>query len=169
MTWNDNSSGASIHTWRERLACRERQALSPSDFNLTDLLYRGFRMDDLDDEGVLDAESLRFPDLSCNWDRFSIPHDVRYRKPKCENDGCYAITVDVARFKSFATPVHYPLCNQEPENYSHVEIRELYEAESVTSTPPRNRKNRNKRSKVLRLEWRVNVVINLQRLIEPIN
>src|SRR5260370_17205798 len=125
-------------------------------------------MDDLDDEGVLDAECLRFPDLSCNWDRFSIPHDVRYRKPKCENDGCYAITVDVARFKSFATPVHYPLCNQEPENYSHVEIRELYEGEPETYTPPRNRKNRNKRSKLFRFQRRVKPVFHLQRPIDPL-
>ncbi len=124
-------------------------------------------MDDLDEQGELDAESLRFPDLSCNWGCFSIPHDVRFRMPGCENDGCYAITVEAARFKSIATPVHEPLCNQELENYSHVEIRELLEGESVTSTPSRNRKNRNKQRKVLRLEWRVNVVRNLRRLIEP--
>jgi hypothetical protein len=131
------------------------------------LLYRGFRLDDLDDEGELDAESLRLPDLSCNWSRFSIPHDVRYRMPGCESDGCYSITVEVARYNSFATPVHEPICQQDPENYSHTEIREVYEGESIISAPPKNRKSRSQQRKVLRLEWRVNVVTKLQRLIEP--
>jgi hypothetical protein len=55
--------------------CRGRQALPPSEFHLSDELYRGFTADDLDEEGRLDAESLRLPDLSCNWSRFSIPED----------------------------------------------------------------------------------------------
>jgi hypothetical protein len=116
----------------------------------------------------LDAESLRMPDLSCNWSRFSIPHDVRHRLPGCENDGCYPFTVEVARYKSFATPVHEPLCNVPTENYSHAEVRELYEGESVMSVPPRQRKSRSKQRKVLRLEWRINIVTRLQRLIEPV-
>jgi hypothetical protein len=84
--------------------------------------------------------------------------------PGCEKDGCYAIRVEVARYKSFATPVHEPLCGGETENYSHVEVRELYEGEPVTSVPPKKRK---KRRKVLRLEWRVNIINKLQRIIEP--
>ena len=86
--------------------------------------------------------------------------------PACEGDGCYAITVEIARFKMVATAVHDPLCDQKPNNYAHVEVRELYADESVTSTPPKSRKKRKSR-KVLRAEWRTNIVNRLERLVEP--
>jgi hypothetical protein len=95
------------------LACADRLILTPADVRLDDKLYRGFRSEELDDEGKLDADTLRLPDLSCNWNRFSIPHDIRYRMPGCEQDGCYAITVETARYKSFATPCHDPMCGAE--------------------------------------------------------
>lgn len=138
--------------------------MTPADFRLDDRLYRGFRADELDDDGKLDVDTLRLPDLSCNWSRFSIPHDVRFRMPGWELDGCYAITVETARYKSFATPCHDPRCNEEPENYAHVEVRELYESEPVTSTPPRNRK---KKRKAMRSEWKTNIINTLERLLEP--
>ena len=87
----------------------------------------------------------------------------------CENDGCYAFTVEVARYKTVATPVHEPLCGErERENYSHIEVREILEGESILAIPPRNRKTGGRQRKVLRLEWRVNIVNHLQRLIEPV-
>jgi hypothetical protein len=127
-------------------------------------LFRGFKSDEVDDGGIIDVDTLRLPDLSCNWDRFSIAEDIRYRLPGCEKDGCYAVTVEVVRFKSFATPCHDPICDVPDENYSHTEVRELLESESVFCTPP---KNRRKRRKVLRGEWKTNFVNNLKRVFEP--
>jgi hypothetical protein len=131
---------------------------------LSDKLFRGFKADELDDGGLIDADTLRLPDMSCNWDRFSLPEDVRHRLPGCDEDGCYAITVEVARFRSFATPCHDPICDGQNQNYSHVEIRELLESESVLESPPKNRK---KRRKVLRGEWKTNVVNHIERIFEP--
>jgi hypothetical protein len=130
---------------------------------LRDKLYRGFKAEELDDGGLIDTDTLRLPDLSCNWDRFSLAADIRHR-PGCERDGCYAITVEIARYKSFATPCHDPICGVDFENYPHVEIRELLETETVLDTPPKNRK---KRRKVLRGEWKTNIVNNLERVFEP--
>jgi hypothetical protein len=84
--------------------------------------------------------------------------------PGCERDGCYSITVEVARYESFATPCHDPICEEEVENYSHVEIREFLEEESVLDEPPKERK---KRRKVLRGEWKTNIINNLKREFEP--
>jgi hypothetical protein len=149
------------------LACRGRPTLSPSDFKATDKLFRGFKADELDDSGLIDIDTLRFPDMSCNWERFSSAEDVRHRMGGCEKDGCYAFTVEVARYKSIATTCHDPICGEEYENYSHVEIRELLENESVVSVPPKNRKSRNKKRKVLRAEWKTNIVNHIQRVFEP--
>lgn len=150
-TPNSNATSSSYLTnaWRERLQCNGRPTLQPTDFRPSDLLYRGFRADELDDEGAIDVDTLRFPDLSCNWNRFSIPQDVRVRMPSCEDDGCYSITVEVARYESFATPVHDPICEGESQNYSHVEIRELAGGETIESV------------------WRVNFINKLTRHFEP--
>jgi len=75
--------------------------------------------------------------------------------------------VDDVRFKSFATTCHYPLCGEDPEIYAHVEVRELLEGEPIIFEPPRDRKKKSKRRKVLRAEWRTNFVNKLERLIEP--
>lgn len=158
---------SSIPDWRERLDCRGRVELNASEFAAEDLLYRGFRKDDLDDEGKIDVNTLRMPDLSCNWSRFSIAEDARKRMPGCEHDGCYAIAVSDVRYKEFATPAHDPLCGTEPENYSHVEIREVLEGESLLSSPPKGRKPSGKQRKVLRLEWRTHLVNQLQWQFEP--
>jgi hypothetical protein len=166
-TTSDRSSPLSTISWRERLACRGRPTLSPSDFAPRDQLFRGFKSDEVDDGGAIDIDTLRLPDMSCNWSRFSVAEDVRYRMPGCEKEGCYAFTIEVARYKSIAIPCHDPICGVESENYSHVEIRELLENESDTFVPPKGRKSRGKQRKVLRAEWKTNIVNNLDRLFEP--
>jgi hypothetical protein len=153
--------------WRERLECQGREPLDVAEFGVDDLLYRGFRLDELDVDGKIDIETLRMPDLSCNWSRFSIPEDVKRRMPGCERDGCYALKVADTQYKDFATPVHDPICDQEPQNYSHTELRELLEGEPLASTPPKNRKPSSKQRKRLRQEWRTQLINKLQRLIEP--
>jgi hypothetical protein len=141
--------------------------MSPSDFRLSDKLYRGYQADELDEDGRIDVNTIRFPDLSSNWDRFSIPHDVRHRLPDCDKDGCYSFTVESARFESFATPCHHPIRRNPIDNYSHTEVRELAEGESLLSVPPRERKGRSKRAKELRSRWRTNLVNTLQIEFEP--
>lgn len=147
---------------RWRLACRGRKKYAPADFRSSELLYRGFAVDELDDEGNLDTNTLRLPDMSCNWGRFSIPDDIRYREHGRRTDGCYAITVETVHYKSFATPCHAPLCRVSSVNYSHVEARELYTDEPATNEPEKGRK---KRRKALRGEWKTNIVNNLNVLI----
>ncbi len=170
-TSNKPSSSPLIHDWRERLECRDRPTLSPTDFDVSDMLYRGFSSDDLDDEGKIDIDSIKLADLSCNWGRFSVPHDVRHRAGGRSDDGCYGFSVEVARYKAVATPVHVPLCHDDPENYAHVEVRTLRDKEDVLSAPLKGRKNsKTRKQKQLRAEWRTHLVNSIQqhgRIIEP--
>jgi hypothetical protein len=114
---------------------------------------------------MIRIETIRFPDFSCNWSRFSLPSDVRYRLNGRPTDGAYAFTVEIARYKSIATPVHDPLYSP-MENYSHVEVRELLDGESVFSEPPRCRKKK-KSGRARRLEYRQNLLNGLHVELEP--
>ena len=144
-----------------RLKICGRPKLSPEDFEVEDRLYVGFDNDDLDPAtGDLIPERIRFPDFSCNWSQFSEPADVRLRPNGQETDGCYSFTVQVARYKEMATPVHDPICAPDYENYAHVEVRELRPGESIFSEPPRGRKSGSKGRKDLRLEYRQNILNN---------
>lgn len=144
-----------------------------SEFSPSDKLFRGFKTSELDEHGELDADTLRLPDLSCNWDRFSLPDDIRYRMPGCDADGCYSITVATVRYNSFANVVHDPICGKAPnrvENYAHVEVRELRDEEGFDTVPPKGRKKRSgKAHKLLRFKWRTNIVNNLVREFEPMS
>ena len=78
-------------------------------------------------------------------------------------DGCYRFTTEHARYRGVANPVHAPLCDCEPENYSHTELRGLKEGESVEFEPPAGRKHsRGTKAKALRFEWRVNLSKRLE-------
>jgi len=134
---------------------------NPSDFDLSDRLFRGFRKKDLDEFGEIHVNSIRFPDFSCNWGRFSAPEDVKQRNNGLDTDGCYAFTVEVSRYKNMATPCHDP----NPTNYAHVEVRQLHPDENVFEAPPHGRPKFG--SKFMRIEYRKHVIYNLERLIEP--
>lgn len=142
-----------------RLRIRGRSALPCSAFEAEEKLYHGFSVEDLDDLDNIKIETIRFPDFSCNWSRFSIAADVRLRENGQLTDGAYAFTIETARYKSFATPVHDPL-RRPVENYAHVEVRELIEGESVLEAPPKNRRKR-KSAKSRRLEYRQNLLNRL--------
>jgi len=139
---------------------------NPSDFNVSDRLYRGFRKSDLDESGKILMNSIRFPDFSCNWERFSTPEDVKRRNNGLETDGCYAFTVEVSRYKDMATPCHDPNPPNDPNNYAHVEVRQLGNGESVFEAPTQGR-TKKLWSNSKRNEYRQNIVYNLERLIEP--
>jgi hypothetical protein len=130
---------------------------------LEDHLYRAFSLADLDDAGNIDVASFESSDLSCNWSRFAIASDIRHRENGRPTDGCYSITVEVARYRRMATPCHDPIQTPEFENYAHVEIRWLHSGESVLDSPPHGRKNRSgKAAKADRLAWRTNAVRQLR-------
>lgn len=144
---------------------------SPSDFYSDDKLYRGFKKSDLDQiSGNLEANSIRFPDFSCNWDKFSKPEDIKLRNNGAPSDGCYSFTVEQSRFKEMATPCHDPL--KKEKNYSHTEVRQLKNEEPINFEPPKNRKLEKQIhgwSKSQRLTYRQNLVFHLVREIEPTN
>ena len=143
----------------DNLKIKDRFKRPVTDFNNEDKLYRGFNHYSLDQENnKIRIETIRFPDFSCNWSKFSTPQDVRYRKNSDINDGCYSFTVKTARYKGYANPVHDPIKEDIYENYAHVEVRELYEGEDFNSEPP---KQRPKRRKSLRHEYRQNMLNNL--------
>jgi len=133
--------------------------------NPEDKLYHGFALDDLDGNHIK-IETIRFPDFSCNWARFSQPSDVRFRENGRPDEGAYAFAIVTARYNCIATAVHDPL-RVPKENYSHVEVRELIEGESVHDEPPRNRKPKSKKSKKRRLEYRQNLLNSLDVVLQP--
>jgi hypothetical protein len=156
--WSGYSTSSSADRKR-RLAIRGRLTLNNGEFGLRDRLYRGFCLADLEDNGNIDVASFESRDLSCNWDRFSLPSDIRHRECGRESDGCYSITVETARYNNLATACHEPIQPPSYENYAHVEIRWLHPGEDAFVAPPHGRKNRSgKTAKSERLAWRTNAV-----------
>ncbi len=131
----------------KHLLINGRNRLTPADFLPQDKLYRGFVIDDLHIDNKINFTTIRFPNTSCNWERFSNPEDVRLRPNGKITDGCYSFTVEASRYKNIATPVHDPINESEYENYSHVEIRALYDDEDILFEPPKDRKKRGSKSR----------------------
>lgn len=112
----------------------------------------------MEDAETLKLETLQAPDLSCNSADYSEPKDVRYRENGLPTDGCYSFSLVTVRFDSMANAVHAPLCDEDPENYSHVELRSLRDGEAITFEPEANRtRSKSKGAKRRRLAWRVNL------------
>lgn len=156
----------STSDWKQRLAFNGRAKLACTAFSETDRLFRGFRKAELDPHtGQLDIDSLsaslKLPDLSCNWDRYSHPEDVRFRKPGCEREGCYSFTVAAVRFESYANAIHDPTTVEGTENYAHVEIRPLRELDTFEVEIPHGQTLKdNKSAKKIRQRWRTNIANN---------
>ena len=139
-----------------RLYVRGRQKLPTSSFKDTDKLYRAFTREELEDDENIGLNAIKSTDISCNWSRFSKPEDLRYRKNAKDGEGCYSFTVVTSRYNNSANPVHYPIPDNDPyPNYSHVEVRQLYEGEDILFEPPRGRK---KKYPAKRLEYRKNLL-----------
>ncbi len=130
-------------------------------FTENDNLYHGYVLGDYDTEqSIIRTETIRFPDFSCNWCKYSNPEDVRHRAIGLSTDGCYSFNVGVARYNNMATPVHDPLDDVNHPNYSHVEVRSLRNGEDPENyVPERGRKLRGSKSK--KLEYRQNLVNKL--------
>ena len=138
-------------------------------FTHTDLLYRGFDEEDVDElTDSIKLAHLTSPDYSCNWSRYSDPEDIRYREGGTKDDGCYSITVEDAKYKRVATPVHAPLEEEDYENYAHVDVRLLHPEDSDGYLPEQGRpKLTGKIQKKLRNVYRQYIVNNLKIEILP--
>lgn len=160
------------NNYPSHLLLNGRIKLSTKKFKSSDKLFHGFEKSEINDllpEPKLNLETIRFPDFSCNWDQFSSPEDIRFRKNGKYTDGCYSFTVETSRFENIATPVHDPLKIDDYENYAHVEVREIYEdqGEDIYFEPPKGRKRSSKKRKDLRQKYRQNIVNNLNIEISP--
>lgn len=142
----------------ERLKINNRKILSIENFEDTEKLYHGYLNNELDENGYLKLETLRFPDFSCNWSKFSRPYDIWYRMPNFSKDeGCWYITVAHAKFENIALPVHDPIdgkTKEANENYSHTELRATRTTDRLNEEPPRNRRINNSKKK---LEYRTHI------------
>lgn len=153
----------------------QRRKYTPSEFGPEDLLFRGCCLDDFVDRKAvrenLNANAIRFPNFSCNWGRFSTPESVKTRAGGRETDGCFAFTVAVARFREMATPCHDPYPAGDPENYAHVEVRQLRPNEGVYYEPEKERKKLKSAadgwSHSEKLRYREHVAENIDVLIAP--
>ncbi|MCK4907393.1 MAG: hypothetical protein KAS64_07580 [Spirochaetes bacterium] len=143
----------------EHLRINSRKKLNNSEFKDEDKLYRSYNKDQTDEKGDIRIEIIRFPDMSCNWDRFSVPIDiVEHRENGNKNDGCYSFTVLVSRFENIATPVHDPKEDQKYPNYSHVEVRILKAGQTILDEPQKGNKLRSNSKK---MNYRINIQNNL--------
>ncbi|MBF0338204.1 MAG: hypothetical protein HQL05_10265 [Nitrospirae bacterium] len=149
----------------EYLRINGRKRCLPNEFNQSDKLYRSYELADLDDSGRISLETIKFPDVSFNWSKFSEPKDIIYRKNGRPTDGCYSITVETSRFENIATPVHDPIDDYDNPNYAHVEIRVLKDGEDFNFEPSKGRKLN---SKAKKLRYRQNIRKNHVKEIYPV-
>jgi hypothetical protein len=149
-----------------------RYKYSPCDFRPTERIFRGFRLSDVENGSEeIKANSIRFPDFSCNWERFSRPKDVKKRAGGLKTDGCYSFRIETSRYNKMATTCHDPNPIEDPKNYAHVEVRQLLPTENVFDEPPKKRELKKEKegwSPSLKLQYRQNIVFNLTIEIAPI-
>ncbi len=145
----------------QNLLIKGRKQLPTSSFQDQEKLYRAYDKDDIDEKEEIGLETIRFPDFSCNWSKFSKPQDILFIKNAKKNDGCYSFTVLTSRYNSMATPVHEPIDDYKYPNYSHVEVRELKPGENIHFDPPKGRKSKSKIAKDRRMVYRHNLLRNL--------
>ncbi|KJU84489.1 hypothetical protein MBAV_003316 [Candidatus Magnetobacterium bavaricum] len=149
----------------DHLRINGRNICLPSEFNKSDKLYRSYDRYDLDDSGEIRETTIRFPDVSFNWSRFSEPGDIIYRKNGKPTDGCYSITVETSRFENIANPVHDPINDDDNPNYAHVEVRVLKDGEDFNFEPPKGRKLN---SKATKFKYRRNILNNHTKETYPV-
>lgn len=157
----------SLDNYPEELCIQGRPQIPTSEFKTDDKLYHAFNQYDLDDEGEIKPETIRFPDFSCNWNRFSLPYHVRFRINGNMQDGCYSFIVETARYLKMANVVHDPIDDPEYPNYSHIEVRRLKENEDIDFEPPKGRKWKSGSTKLSKkMKYRQNIKNNLKIELE---
>lgn len=129
-------------------------------FELSDLLYRGFSLDEYDAAAdSLRVECVWSPDFSCDWSRYSEPTDIKFRKNGKDTDGCYAFSVEIAHYEKLAKAVHDPIDDAEYPNFAHVEVRATRTTDDESTIPPKGRKIS---STAKKLAYRQNIVNKLE-------
>jgi hypothetical protein len=139
----------------------------PVDYLPKERLFVGYRKADIN-EGTEDLELnfFRFPDFSCNWERFSKAEDVRLRENGLPTDGSISLLVETTQHQKMATPCHDPV----PKIYAHSEVRQLTDSEPLTFEPPKERKLvSNNWSKSKRREYRQYLANNHEIEIEALS
>lgn len=139
----------------QNLLIKGRKKLPTASFQDQEKLYRSYDKDDLDENDKIKLETIKFPDLSCNWSKFSIPKDILFARNAKPTDGCYSFNVITSRYKKMATPVHDPIEDKKFPNYAHVEVRALRENEDIYTEPHKRRKIH---SRIKKLEYRQNLL-----------
>lgn len=132
----------------KNLLINGRKKLPSSAFQNQQKLYRSYDLEALVENDKIKLERIKFPDLSCNWSKFSIPSDILFRENANQTDGCYSFTVKTSRYKNIATPVHDPKDDNEFPNYAHAGVRVLKKGEDISIEPPKNRKLKSKSKKL---------------------
>lgn len=151
----------------KELYINDRPRLPVIEFKSEEKLFHGFTKDDLSENNEIIPESIRFPDFSCNWSRFSKPIHVRFRENGSLDDGCYSFTVETARYEEMANVVHDPIDDPEYPNYSHVEVRRLKEGENINIEPPKGRQWKSGKTRLsAKMRYRQNIKNNLLVEIE---
>ena len=150
-----------------------RYRFVPPDFHPLEKLYRAFRkIDQPEPMSDLRANSFTFPNISCNWSRFSKPKDVRKRPGGLPTEGCYSFTVEQARYEGMVNTCHDPFPITDRKNYAHTELRQLMPGEGITFEPPGNRAKLEKAGQgwppSKRLAYRQYISLHLNREIEPL-
>jgi hypothetical protein len=150
-----------------------RHRFVPSDFHPLERLYRRFRIiDQPDPMSELRANSFSFPNISCNWSRFSKPKDVRKIPDSLPTDGCYSFTIEQARYEGMVNACHDPFPITNKRNYAHTELRQLKPGEGIAFEPPGDRAKLEKAkdgwSNAKKLAYRQYISLNLKREIEPL-
>jgi len=148
---------------KNRLKISGRIKQQQVSFGDLDRLYRKYKSVHLDSNGDIEVNLIPFPDMSCNWSKFSNSVDVLYNPESrscTEELGCYSFTVKDSRYKNIATPVHDPIIKENYENYAHIEIRPLIENEDIYFEPPQGRNKA--MNKAIKLEYRTNLKNNIK-------
>ena len=110
--------------------------------------------------------------ISCYWSRFAKPVDVRKRRKDRKQDGCYSFTVENARYNGKASTCHDPNPKLNPNNYAHMEFRQLRQNDDPFYEPPKDCKRLEKAadgwSKSSRLAYREHISRCLIIEVEPL-
>lgn len=164
-----------IPRYLHRNGCEDDQ-----EFTCSCILFRSCQIDDFEGEdknkpfSKLKTDRIKLNGLSCNWDKYSEPEDLVYRKNGSPLDGCFAIPVSIiieeqqytnGKFGPIAKPVHCPDDDELTPNFAHAEIRAIKETDpnspDFIPTPAKKFSKKNK------LALRVLIASHHKLLVEP--
>lgn len=124
----NNVQNGQVNSYMQRLSIKDR--CQDQLFLFTEQLFVAFDYDDYDfTNNKIKTATIKYFDMSCHRGKYSLPEDVKYRKNGTDNDGCYSVTVSIAKLDGQMIPVHAPIKEESYENYPHSEIRAVRKKE----------------------------------------